>query len=112
MGCYDSPGNGIHLYDAEGKSICSGHIFTMTTNDPVHKPLPSMHLLDMQWMVKRSSRFRGGKEGWKSGLVGKTEHDEFYWSFRGKWWSPCAHAWLYDDDPEIEKKTQRLSLSR
>ena len=34
-------------------TICSGDIFTFKTDDPVGHPLPSMQLLNMQWILTR-----------------------------------------------------------
>ena len=41
------------LFDYESeKLIRSGHLITMETDDPDKKPLPSFHLLDMQWTLQ------------------------------------------------------------
>lgn len=37
----------------EGRQIKSGEIITFGTSDPVTKPLPSLHLLQMQWYMNR-----------------------------------------------------------
>ncbi|RAH55195.1 hypothetical protein BO85DRAFT_461366 [Aspergillus piperis CBS 112811] len=38
---------------ATDKKLCSGDILTFKTNDPNSHPLPSMELLDMQWVLDR-----------------------------------------------------------
>lgn len=38
---------------ATNKKLCSGEILTFKTNDPNSHPLPSMELLDMQWVLNR-----------------------------------------------------------
>lgn len=35
------------------RSIQSGDIFTLTTDDPESRPLPSLELLEMQWILQR-----------------------------------------------------------
>lgn len=59
----DSPGKNICLMHGETRSIIlSGHIFTITTDDPVHKPLPSKELLDLQWFLRRIVAMRGATD--------------------------------------------------
>ncbi|KAL4921044.1 hypothetical protein BDW62DRAFT_198490 [Aspergillus aurantiobrunneus] len=41
------------LFNEDGDYIRSGDIFTFTTDDPVWSPLPSVELLDMQWVMNR-----------------------------------------------------------
>ncbi|GLI75849.1 hypothetical protein PoHVEF18_004115 [Penicillium ochrochloron] len=36
-----------------GQEIPSGYIFTVTTSDPVARPLPSMELLELRWHLAR-----------------------------------------------------------
>lgn len=48
--------------------IPSGHVFTITTNDPVNKPLPSFQLLEMQWHLRRISAMQGAGENDESGI--------------------------------------------
>jgi hypothetical protein len=36
--------------DGSPRDIQSGEVFTFTTDDPVIRPLPSLELLDMQWI--------------------------------------------------------------
>ncbi|GKZ19500.1 hypothetical protein AbraCBS73388_004306 [Aspergillus brasiliensis] len=38
---------------ATDRKVCSGDILTFTTNDPDGHPLPSMELLDLQWVLNR-----------------------------------------------------------
>ncbi|PWY82479.1 hypothetical protein BO83DRAFT_454278 [Aspergillus eucalypticola CBS 122712] len=38
---------------ATDKKLCSGDILTFTTKDPNSHPLPSMELLDMQWVLNQ-----------------------------------------------------------
>ncbi|KAJ5618452.1 hypothetical protein N7528_007095 [Penicillium herquei] len=111
LGYDDGPGNGIHLYHAEtNKMICSGHIFTIRTENPETHPLPSMELLDMQWMLKRSSRLRGDLVQWRHWPVEKRSRrfgpvisDERYcWLYRGKVWSYRHSTWMYKEDLEDE----------
>ncbi|KAJ5183782.1 hypothetical protein N7492_001398 [Penicillium capsulatum] len=48
---------------ATGKIIRSGHIFTITTNDPKHKPLPSFQPLKMHWILAQIAAMQGaGKD--------------------------------------------------
>lgn len=42
--------------------ICSGDTFTFTTEDPETLPLPSMELLDMQWILLRLVAMCGAAE--------------------------------------------------
>jgi hypothetical protein len=39
--------------------IRSGDTFTLTTDDPESRPLPSIELLDMQWVLQRVAIMRG-----------------------------------------------------
>ncbi|KAL4896244.1 hypothetical protein BDV59DRAFT_130916 [Aspergillus ambiguus] len=52
--------NGVKLWDnvAEEK-ICSGKSFKLETSDPVHFPVPSWGLLEMQWFLQRIVAFSG-----------------------------------------------------
>ena len=45
-GAFDS--GHTRLYDKGDKRVRSGDIFTLTTNDPVKKPLPNFKLLELQ----------------------------------------------------------------
>lgn len=43
------PSKGATIYDdATGKVITSGSIIKLTTDDPVHRPLPSWEILNLQ----------------------------------------------------------------
>jgi hypothetical protein len=46
--------------DGSLRRIKSGDIFTLTTDDPVVRPLPSWELLDMQWVLQRLTAMSGG----------------------------------------------------
>lgn len=39
--------------------ICSGEIFTLHTDDPEKRPLPSVELLEMQWIMHRAIALAG-----------------------------------------------------
>ncbi|KAJ5352166.1 hypothetical protein N7452_001140 [Penicillium brevicompactum] len=41
------------------KKICSGHIFTVKTDDIDHRPLPSFELLEMRWHLSRIAAMSG-----------------------------------------------------
>jgi hypothetical protein len=45
--------------------ICSGETFTFTTTDPKNLPLPSLELLEMQWVLQRLVGMCGAAE-WPS----------------------------------------------
>jgi hypothetical protein len=45
--------------------ICSGETFTFTTKDPENLPLPSLELLEMQWVLQRLVGMCGAAE-WPS----------------------------------------------
>jgi len=47
------------------RNICSGETFTFTTNDPKNLPLPSLELLEMQWVLQRLVGMCGAAE-WPS----------------------------------------------
>jgi hypothetical protein len=44
------------------EQIASGHRVSMTTDDPVERPLPSLELLEMQWVLQRLSAISGAAE--------------------------------------------------
>ncbi|KAI3113455.1 hypothetical protein CBS147333_2893 [Penicillium roqueforti] len=59
----ESPGENICLIHGEMRSLIrSGHIFTLETDDPKSKPLPSMELLELQWIRHRIAAMRGAAE--------------------------------------------------
>jgi len=62
-------GDGYHLTrfqnDGSAPRICSGDTFTLTTKDPKNLPLPSMELLEMQWVLQRLVGMCGAAE-WPS----------------------------------------------
>jgi hypothetical protein len=47
------------------RPICSGDVFTITTEDPKNQPLPSVELLEMQWVLQRLTGMCGAA-GWPS----------------------------------------------
>ena len=49
--------------DGSSHFICSGELFTLTTKDPENLPLPSMELLEMQWILQRLVGMSGAA-GW------------------------------------------------
>jgi hypothetical protein len=51
----DECGEGfLFLYDVQThEPIKSGHIITLTTDDPIERPLPSKLLIDLQWHLHR-----------------------------------------------------------
>jgi hypothetical protein len=65
----DTVGDGYFLArprnDRSISRICSGETFTFTTKDPENLPLPSMELLEMQWVLQRLVGMSGAA-GWPS----------------------------------------------
>jgi len=65
----DVVGDGNFLYHYENgtpsQRIRSGETFTFTTKDPKTLPLPSLELLEMQWVLQRLVGMCGGAE-WPS----------------------------------------------
>ena len=65
----DIVGDGYFLsrieMDRSRSYICSGDTFTFTTKDPKNLPLPSMELLEMQWVLQRLVGMSGAA-GWPS----------------------------------------------
>ncbi|KAJ5426672.1 hypothetical protein N7465_001742 [Penicillium sp. CMV-2018d] len=58
-----SPGGNRHLFHCETLGVIpSGHIFTVTTANPVTHPLPSEELLAMQWNLSRIAIMQGAGE--------------------------------------------------
>jgi hypothetical protein len=45
--------------DESPRDIQSGDIFTLTTDDPDIRPLPSWELMEMQWMLQRTTSMSG-----------------------------------------------------
>jgi hypothetical protein len=58
----------INSKNKSPRSIQSGDIFTLTTDDPEGRPLPSWELLDMQWILQRITAM--------SGAAGPPEFDD------------------------------------
>ncbi|KAJ5093466.1 hypothetical protein N7456_009327 [Penicillium angulare] len=78
----------------------------MKTEDPIAHPLPSWDLLDMQWMLKRFSRFQGDSKSTYRGWVrrGMKPTDDYDWVHRGSTWNWRRRAWVWDeDDAEMHK---------
>lgn len=48
--------------DLSTRYIQSGDIFTLTTDDPGSRPLPSWELLEMQWILQRITAMSGAAE--------------------------------------------------
>jgi hypothetical protein len=48
--------------DGSYRGIESGDTFTLTTDDPEIRPLPSWELLDMQWVLQRLTAMSGAAE--------------------------------------------------
>jgi hypothetical protein len=48
--------------DRSLRRIESGDIYTITTDDPAKRPLPSWELLEMQWVLQRLTAMSGGAE--------------------------------------------------
>lgn len=64
-----SPGGNRYLLHCETLNvILSGHIFTVTTANPVTHPLPSEELLTMQWHLSRIASMQGAGEDEDSDL--------------------------------------------
>ena len=65
----DFVGEGIFLNRCENSAstprIYSGEVFTLTTDDPEKRPLPSVELLEMQWFLQRLVGMCGAA-GWPS----------------------------------------------
>ncbi|KAJ5907783.1 hypothetical protein N7495_000465 [Penicillium taxi] len=57
------PAEGVMLYHLKDKvEICSGDIFTISTDDPVKLPLPSWELLNLLWHLTRIGAMQGAAE--------------------------------------------------
>lgn len=48
--------------ESPNEQLKTGHIFRLTTTNPVDLPLPDRRLLDMQWNLQRITAMRGGAE--------------------------------------------------
>lgn len=66
QGFDETPGNGNFVVTADKKIITSGYIFTVTTDDPRKKPLPSFALLNLQWHLHRIAAMKGAAEEYDS----------------------------------------------
>ena len=63
-GFRENPGNNNPVVHMESDFVIpSGYIFTVTTDDPSEKPLPSFALLTLQWNLRRIAATQGVAEG-------------------------------------------------
>jgi hypothetical protein len=60
--------------DAEPRMLRSGERFTLTTDDPIARPLPDAGLLELQWHIQRVVALSGAV-GWKE-LEGDDEGED------------------------------------
>jgi len=44
------------------RQVCSGDAISLTTDDPVTRPLPHLALLEMQWTLQRMAAMSGAAE--------------------------------------------------
>jgi hypothetical protein len=78
------------------RRIYSGETFTFTTKDPKNLPLPSMELLEMQWLLQRLVAMSGAA-GWP--IFDDTVGDD--------------DGWLFPDDTDYSlKKSPRMGWYR
>jgi HNH endonuclease len=57
-------GNDLRLFDCKtGREICSGDTIVLRTPDPALYPLPSMPLLEMQWILQQVAALSGAADG-------------------------------------------------
>lgn len=106
QGCIDTPGAGIYLHDVKSRErIRSGTNFWMSTSDPETRPLPSMELLEIQWYLRRLSRFKGNIKGVEEKF---TEPPEFQLTgdsrrmrvwFHDRCWHYRDREWRYSKYP-------------
>ncbi|KAB8276194.1 hypothetical protein BDV30DRAFT_236028 [Aspergillus minisclerotigenes] len=62
------------LYNiATDAKLCSGHIITFKTDDPVGHPLPSMELLNMQWVLHRVLALSGAADATDEDLESESD---------------------------------------
>ena len=75
----DLPSYGsLKLYDhSTDKRIFSGDKITLTTDDPHSLPLPSVKLLEMQWVLQRIAAMCGGAEEDDDGFLGDDDDDDY-----------------------------------
>ena len=58
-----TPGQNLKVPNYETEQLIgSGDIFTITTDNKVERPLPSMDLLEMLWILKRIAAIQGAAE--------------------------------------------------
>ncbi|KAJ5628859.1 hypothetical protein N7490_011087 [Penicillium lividum] len=64
-----TPGNNNYVYDmGTQRVIPSGYIFTVKTDNPKERPLPSFALLQLQWNLHRIAAMQGAAEDEDSDL--------------------------------------------
>lgn len=62
-GDWEGSVSNIKLFNCQTDAkICSGDHITLTTEDPTTMPLPSIDLLEMQWVLHRLTALSGGAE--------------------------------------------------
>lgn len=61
-GYWPNPHVGFFNWDGQGQLLRTGDMITMTTSDPDNLPLPSWHLLEMQWVFARITAMCGASE--------------------------------------------------
>ena len=62
------------LYNnATDTKLCSGDILTFATNDPINHPLPSMELLNMQWVLHRVLALSGAADATDEDLESESD---------------------------------------
>lgn len=74
QGFGDNGGDNMHIYNHTKRSlVSSGDIFTVTTDDPIGKPLPSFALLHLQWHLRRIAAMQGATEDDDSDMDSKED---------------------------------------
>jgi hypothetical protein len=91
-------------------NIHSGDTFTLTTDDPESHPLPSLELLDMQWVLQRLVAMCGAAE-WPW-IEADDDSDHFYnYNYAGPTYShipedaekyPNICQWIPDPGISVE----------
>jgi hypothetical protein len=90
-------------YKVEGL-IRSGHTIIMETDDPDNKPLPSIHLLDMQWTLQCLTNMSAAGEEEDPSPFDDDDEDVDYPTYRAEY---CR-----DSSPDVELETQSSTPSR
>ena len=100
-----SSSRGLNFVDKCGLSydlnrpvpIRSGDTFTLTTDDPESRPLPSIDLLDMQWVLQRVVAMSGAAE-WSWIEVDDDSDYDFNYNYMGR-----THSHIPDDADKYTK---------